>query len=246
MTDEREMRDNDTTLLTRAQVRDVDRRAIEKFSMTGLVLMENAGRGCVDVLEQIGIEGSIVILCGRGNNAGDGFVIARHLRIRGFSVKVLLFSPSSDLRGDALANFQILSKTDVSIVELKEAEISTGLKREFSSCRDQGVDQGVDWVVDAMLGTGASGPVRSPLDQVIEIANRVEAKKMALDLPSGLDCDLGQTEGPAFCADHTCTFVAKKPGLLTQTGTRLSGTIHVLDIGAPPEIVREILDERVE
>ena len=93
--------------LSRQQVRQVDQRAIHDCGMSGLVLMENAGRGCVDQLCELGVTGPVVICCGRGNNAGDGFVIARHLEIRGFSAKILLWSRPEDLAGDAAENFRI-------------------------------------------------------------------------------------------------------------------------------------------
>src|SRR6478735_12528756 len=95
--------------LTRAEVREVDRRAIAEFGMSGLVLMENAGRGCVDVLCQLGCRGPVVVVCGKGNNAGDGFVIARHLDLRGLPVKVALLGSPDVLRGDAAANYAILA-----------------------------------------------------------------------------------------------------------------------------------------
>src|SRR3954463_14104052 len=97
--------------LTREQCRELDRRATAEYGIASVVLMENAGRGCVDVLERLGIDGPVVILCGKGNNAGDGFVIARHLDLRGYDCRVLLFSPPHELRGDAATNFAILQKT---------------------------------------------------------------------------------------------------------------------------------------
>src|ERR1700741_1174917 len=97
-------------LLTRAQCRELDRLAVEKYGMSSLVLMENAGRGCVDVLEKVGIKGHVFVLCGTGNNAGDGFVIARHLNIRGHDARVLVLSDKSELqlRSDAEVNFRLL------------------------------------------------------------------------------------------------------------------------------------------
>src|SRR3990172_9596054 len=108
--------------LTREQSRQLDRRAIDECGIPGMVLMENAGRGSVDVLERLGISGPVVILCGKGNNAGDGFVIARHLEIRGHACKVLLLFPPSELTGDAATNFAILEKTTVPIVEIESPE----------------------------------------------------------------------------------------------------------------------------
>src|SRR4051794_27827082 len=101
--------------LSRAEVRQVDRRAIAEYGMSGLVLMENAGRGCADVLCQLGCKGSVAIVCGKGNNAGDGFVMARHLDLRGVPVQVVLVGASGDLRGDAAANYAIVSKAGISI-----------------------------------------------------------------------------------------------------------------------------------
>src|SRR5438132_13566762 len=104
--------------LTRDQCRELDRRATADYGIASLVLMENAGRGCADVLERLGIDGPVVILCGKGNNAGDGFVIARHLDIRGHTCRVLLLSPPRELRGDAAANFAILQKTGMQLIDL--------------------------------------------------------------------------------------------------------------------------------
>src|SRR5213595_306044 len=104
--------------LSRAQVREVDRRAIDEFGMSGLVLMENAGRGCVDTLCSLGCRGPVVVVCGKGNNAGDGFVIARHLDLRGVAVKVVLLTPSDEFRGDAAANYAIIARGGLSIVDL--------------------------------------------------------------------------------------------------------------------------------
>src|SRR5437868_14789525 len=100
---------------SRAEVREVDRRAIEEFGMSGLVLMENAGRGCADVLCQIGCRGPVVVVCGKGNNAGDGFVIARHLDLRGVPVRVVLLGAPAELRDDAAANYAILSRCGLAI-----------------------------------------------------------------------------------------------------------------------------------
>src|SRR5262245_35662963 len=104
--------------LSRALVRDLDRQAIDEYGMSGLVLMENAGRGCADVLQRLGCRGRVTIVCGKGNNAGDGFVIARHLDLRGVAVKVILLGAPGDLRGDAAANLGILMRASVPIVEL--------------------------------------------------------------------------------------------------------------------------------
>src|SRR5688572_7906731 len=126
--------------LTREQVRSIDRKAINHYGMTGLALMENAGRGCADKLCELGIKGKIVIVCGTGSNGGDGFVIARHLDARIYDVRVVLAAQPDELRGDAAANYAILKQAGFLVVT---ADKST---EELA---------GADWIVDALLGTGA-------------------------------------------------------------------------------------------
>jgi NAD(P)H-hydrate epimerase len=215
---------------TREQVREVDRRAIECYGMNSLVLMENAGRGCVDVICRLGVQGPVVVCCGRGNNGGDGLVIARHLDLRGIAVRVVLFCRPEAFGPDGFANYAILAKTDVPIYLLEDAD------------RDR-LEQaigGADWIVDALLGTGARGEPRTPLDIVIPLLNEQPARRMAVDLPSGLDCDSGQPAANTFRAHHTCTFVREKRGFQVPSAGSFVGQIHVLDIGAPAKLIREI------
>jgi NAD(P)H-hydrate epimerase len=215
--------------LTREQSRQLDRRAITKLGMTGLVLMENAGRGCVDVLERLGVGGPVVILCGKGNNAGDGFVIARHLDIRGFACRVLLLCPPAELQGDAAANFAILQMCEVPIIDASS-------NRPF----DQHAADAA-WLVDAMLGTGARGEPRPPFDAAIDWINARSAQTQALavDVPSGLDCDTGLPAVHTVRADHTCTFAARKIGFANSEARPYLGTVHVCDIGIPPRLLRD-------
>jgi NAD(P)H-hydrate epimerase len=210
--------------LTRQQVRRVDQIAIDQYGIPGIVLMENAGRGVVDTLCQLGVAGPVVIACGKGNNAGDGFVIARHLMLRGVNARVLLWAEPEELAGDAATNYQILAKTDV-LIDVFGPEHD---QQRLAECI-----AGADWIVDALLGTGATGQPRSPLDTVIKALNQSPARRLAVDLPSGLDCDTGATAEQTFRADHTCTFVAYKPGLLVAEAALYVGQVHVLDIGAP-------------
>ena len=149
--------------------------------------MENAGRGVADVLCRLGIAGPVVICCGKGNNAGDGFVIARHLDLRGHPVRVLLWAKPEELTGDAATNFHILAKTDVPI------EVFGDDARCDAHCRS--LCDGAAWIVDALLGTGARGEPRPPFDAVIDQLNAAAAPKLAIDLPSGLDCDTGHPPG---------------------------------------------------
>jgi NAD(P)H-hydrate epimerase len=212
-----------TPLLTREQSRQVDRIAIDDYGIAGLVLMENAGRGVVDVLTALGIDGPVLILCGGGNNGGDGFVIARHLAIRGAECRVVTLVPEEKLTGDALTNFHILQKGDVPIVDFTD------------------VDTDAAWIVDAMLGTGARGEPRPPLPTAIDWMNAQPAKKMAIDVPSGLDCDTGQPATHTVRADHTCTFVARKQGFAAPGASEFTGQVHVVEIGTPPRLLRELV-----
>ncbi|HPM83913.1 MAG TPA: NAD(P)H-hydrate epimerase [Candidatus Anammoximicrobium sp.] len=219
--------------LSREQIREVDRRAIEEYGIAGVVLMENAGRGCVDTLCSLGVSGPVVVCCGRGNNAGDGFVIARHLDLRGYEVRVILFCESADLRGDAAANFAILAKCGVPIRLVTRADDASW---------ETDLD-GADWIVDALLGTGSRGQPRPPLDRVIQCLNQQPARRLAVDLPSGLDCDTGEPAPTTFRADHTCTFVAAKTGFAAPAARECLGQIHVLDIGAPRNLIAGVAGE---
>ena len=218
--------------LTRELSREVDRRAVEQYGMSSLVLMENAGRGVVDKLFQFGIHGPVVVCCGKGNNGGDGLVIARHLDLRYATVKVLLLVDPGELTGDARTNFEILQHSDVPI-EVLSGELTAA---QFDALLPRG-----GWVVDALLGTGARGEPRSPFDMVIERLNSCGARRLAVDLPSGLDCDTGQAAVNTFQAEHTCTFVAPKRGFEHPDAARYTGVVHVLDIGAPRCLVEAVL-----
>jgi len=220
----------ETKYLNRQRAREVDRRAVEEYGLSGLVLMENAGRACADTLREIGATGPVVICCGRGNNAGDGFVIARHLDLWGMTVRVLLFGDPNRLSGDATVNYAVLGKCDVPIVLLDSADDE----------RFERALQGADCIIYALLGTGARGAPRPPLDKVIRKLNDHSARRMAVDLPSGLDCDTGEPAKITFRAHHTCTFVAPKAGFAADTAKEFIGAVHVLDIGAPRKLMEEM------
>ncbi len=218
--------------LTRDQVRRVDQLAIEEYGISGLVLMENAGRGVADVLTQREPDGPVVICCGTGNNAGDGFVIARHLDLRGIACRVLLWANPSELRGDTGVNFRILQRADVPIEVFAQ---------RHDAARMEAALEGTAWIVDALLGTGAKGDPRPPLDRVIDQLNATELPILAVDLPSGLDCDTGVAGSPTIRAAETCTFVAMKAGFTLPRAKPYTGTVHVLDIGAPRNIIERVL-----
>jgi NAD(P)H-hydrate epimerase len=223
--------------LTRDQVRDVDRRAIETYGLPGIVLMENAGRNAAALLHRVigesGITGPIAIACGPGNNGGDGFVIARHLENLGHDVRLLLACPPAGYRGDAAINCRV-------------AETS-GISRELLVDADSAVWRmslvGAAWIVDALLGTGATGTPRAPIAAAIGAINDARgggSRVFAVDLPSGLDCDTGRPPGPCVRADVTATFVARKAGFDQPGADAFTGRVHVCDIGAPHRLLAEL------
>lgn len=218
--------------LTREQASQVDEIAIERYGMSGLVLMENAGRGVADVMCSTGIEGRAVICCGKGNNAGDGFVIARLLQSRGYEVLILSCARPDEFSGDAKVNHDIavLGELPIEYIDRDFSEWAR-LERELDAA---------DWIVDGLLGTGAAGRPRPPMDDLIICCNSTNhARKMALDIPTGLDCDTGRIEDPTFRATHTCTFVAAKPGLLVDGAKQIVGELYVVDIGVPAKLLQE-------
>lgn len=218
-------------VLSREQCREVDRHAIEVLGVPGVVLMENAGRNAAEEIvrryqavlatEQL----SAAILCGKGNNAGDGFVIARHLLRDGWRPEVYLSAPADGLTGDAAINYAPLPRMGVNCRVL-EQDVSI-----IDAARQWGTG-GV--IVDALLGTGFEGQVREPLRTIIDALNACRHPRVvAVDVPSGLDADTGDPGGIAVQAALTITFVARKPGLLVPSAASYVGEVIVADIGLP-------------
>jgi NAD(P)H-hydrate epimerase len=218
--------------LSRNEVRDLDRRAIDEYGVPSVVLMENAGRGSAELLLSLGVQGRVAICCGKGNNGGDGFVMARHLDNRQVRVKVFLFGKPADLAGDAAINYRILARAGAPL-ESMDLEPFDGEKLHHELAL-------AEWIIDALFGTGLTGPVRSPFDQVITAINGRSAKVLAVDIPSGLDCDTGQTLGPTVRADHTATFAAQKTGFASPAAQAWLGQVHVLDIGIPRALLQSV------
>jgi NAD(P)H-hydrate epimerase len=214
--------------LTRDEVRDIDRRAIETLGLPGIVLMENAGRGAAELLIELGIDGPVTVVTGKGNNGGDGFVIARHLANHGYNVRVLLFADPNDVTGDAATNYHVLRAARMPPRNCAAEPDPAKWRDELASA---------SWIVDALLGTGARGSVREPFATVIEQVNAAGVPVLAVDLPSGLDCDTGQPLGSCIRAVHTATFVAPKQGFGAPGARTYTGQVHVVDIGVPRSLL---------
>src|SRR5579885_1117163 len=211
--------------LTREQVRSLDRRAIEEFGVPGVVLMENAGRNMAELLRALGVHGPVAVCCGKGNNGGDGFVIARHLDNLGVPVRVLLFGRPEALTGEAAVMFGPLARSGVPLTACGDAAPDAdSLRRELGAA---------EWVVDALFGTGLSGPVRPPFDAVIRAINGIRARVFATDIPARLEFDTGRPLGATVRARHTATTVAPKSGFTRPEAREWVGQVHVVDIGLP-------------
>jgi NAD(P)H-hydrate epimerase len=209
--------------LTRAEVRELDRRAIMEFGVPALVLMENAGRGAAELLLALGIHGPVAICCGKGNNGGDGLVMARHFRNHGAAVTVHLFARPDDLSPEAAVHWNIVSKMPLLVrvwTEVNDSQLIAELAQ-------------AEWIVDALYGTGLEGPVRQPLNRVITAINASPGAVFAVDIPSGLNADTGEPMGATIRARHTATFVAPKKGFANPAARHWLGKVHVIDIGAP-------------
>ncbi len=226
--------------LSREQARELDRRAIDGFGVPGLVLMENAGRGCAELLVRLNPERRpTVVLCGPGNNGGDGFVIARHLDNHGWPVCVIFVADRVPTRGDAAVNYGIaLTSTPM----FKQHPREDGLIADPVGTRAMELamtDKPPPWVVDALFGSGLSRPLAEPYAGLIAEINAYKAPILAVDLPSGLDCDTGEPLGSCVRATHTATFVAAKRGFLNPGSRQWTGEVHVIDIGAPRKLIEE-------
>lgn len=227
----------DQLRLTCAQCRAIDRYAIEELGIPGVVLMENAGRNAADLIHKWLADlagnrkrpGRIVIICGRGNNGGDGFVVARHLVHRGHEVWIDLVADPATLAGDAAVNHSIVEKMGLPIRLLTDTAAISEATQHWRQA---------DVIVDALLGTGFTGTVREPLAQVIREVNALSGPLVvAIDVPSGLDADTGQAAGEAVRAHQTITFLAEKSGYARESARAYTGRITVVDIGAPTSLI---------
>ena len=234
---------NPQKYFSRSQSRLVDRLAIASGTR-GIDLMENAAAGCVDQLVQRQVENAL-ILSGTGNNGGDGFAMARMLANRGTKVTVLACGDPTRLTGDALINFNRLSDDQAELTLLDHSRLDFG---SINGSIFGSIDGGgpFDWVVDAILGTGAKGDPRPPFDQFVTAINSYNANVMAVDIPSGLDCDTGVPGNPTVRADVTCTFVTQKIGFKNAAAKEFLGQVEVIDIGVSQKIVEQIETENLK
>ncbi len=224
-------------IVTAAQMQSLDRRTITEARVPSLTLMERAGAGVVTHLEQRygPVAGrQIAIVCGKGNNGGDGFVAARFLRRKGARARVFLLAALSDLNRDAKVMCQRFQRT-AGIGAVVRTTDATQLRERLPAS---------NFVIDAILGTGLSSPVTGLYREAIEAINTAGRPTIAVDLPSGLHADTGEILGAAVRADLTVTFGQPKLGLYVGAGVDCAGVVRIVDIGIPPSYVAD-LDCRV-
>ena len=214
-----------------AEMRLLDKKTIEECGIPGVVLMENAGRGAALLAEEhFGpLKGrKAAVVCGRGNNGGDGFVIGRIFHGWKMAVRIFLLTSPDKVSGDARVNLEVVKNMGLDVIVITEENQIDRLDLT-----------GSDLVVDAVLGTGLNSEVRGLYRAAIERINLVSAPVLAVDIPSGVDADSGRIWGTAVKADLTATFGLPKTGLLIPPGDILTGCLEVVDIGIPPHVLKE-------
>ncbi|GAB5405283.1 MAG: NAD(P)H-hydrate epimerase [Aureliella sp.] len=222
--------------LTIEQVRNVDRVAIEQFGMNSLVLMENAALGVVNWVakrfeERFEFPPRVALLCGTGNNGGDGLAIARHLWVAGWECTVVFSGDVARLSPDANNNFEVLVHGDQ----------ACDVRWPNSASEIRSALEGKHLILDCLLGTGASGAPRAPMDEMIRAANRSSACRIAIDIPTGVDSESGVRAEVAFECEATLTFVARKPAMALSNCRMNFGEVHVLPIGIPRALIEQVL-----
>ena len=219
--------DKKCVVMTRDEVRAFDAWAINTLGIQGVVLMENAGRSCAglieDKLKDIA-EPKVCIFCGTGNNGGDGYVIARHLINRGIQVAVVVCGDRNKIKGDAKINLDILERMGrpVELLDPSGRDIAGEVER---LCNGAGI------IVDSLFGTGLRGQLSDEYKRLIDSINACNSPVLAVDIPSGLDCDAGEPLGAVIRAAWTVTFVAVKKGFVSANAAQYTGEIFVASIG---------------
>jgi NAD(P)H-hydrate epimerase len=217
-------------VMSRDEVRRVDAWAIEEVGVPGVVLMENAGRSGAELaMQKLAGMGDprVLILCGVGNNGGDGYVIARHLLNAAVHTTVVLCGDPAKVQGDARINLDVLERLGHEVEKVDP-------KAEDAVTRIQAFGRDANLIVDALFGTGLRGELKPEYRAIIEAVNALERPILAVDIPSGLDCDTGEPLGIAVRASYTVTFVAVKKGFLASAAGSYTGELHVASIGIEP------------
>jgi ADP-dependent NAD(P)H-hydrate dehydratase / NAD(P)H-hydrate epimerase len=225
-------------ILAADEMREVDRLSTERYGISSLALMENAGSGVARFIAQRWADFAqrrIVALCGKGNNGGDGFVAARRLRDLGAKPELYLLADPDEMRGDAATNCKRWQDSSAELHVVRDSSAWQNVKAVMASA---------DIIVDALLGTGTRGAVAGLLGEVIADLNQrrgpVRSAVVSVDIPSGLVADTGEANGPVVKAAYTVTFTAPKTGMISGASANYVGQLYVHDIGSPPELIEEV------
>ena len=216
------------------EMQEMDRLSIREMGIPGIVLMENAARGASRVfLEHFSPEedSCVLIICGRGNNGGDGYAMARYLSQAGLKIRVVVLAELDRISGDALTNLEIIKRMDLDICEVPGPSRISEFRRHLEEC---------DYMVDGIFGTGLNSPVEGFYGQVLEEISAAGKPLMAIDMPSGLNADTGQIMGVALKADLTVTFGFPKLGQVLFPGVDCVGRLTRVDIGIPKSVSERV------
>ena len=230
-------RDEMRKTVTARQIQNLDQIAIERYGIPSIILMENAGRAVAEEVKK-SLRGKkkprVCVVCGLGNNGGDGFVVARHLMNAGIPAKVFLVGKARQLKPDAAVNCRILKRMECPVIECRGTKF----------CASTGSITQADVVVDAIFGVGLDREIVEPFRSVIETINREAEYVVAVDIPSGLDGTTGAIYGVCVKADKTVTFSLSKKGFFRNHGPRQIGKIIVVDIGIPAQVIKKVIVDR--
>ena len=221
-------------LVKASEIQEMDRLTIQEMGIPGIVLMENAARGAAGIFLdhfEPPEKSHVVVLCGPGNNGGDGYVVARTLHEKGLKTTVLVLAPPSKVKGDAATNLEIIRRIDLEILECPGLDEWTGYRPLIESC---------DFIIDGLLGTGLNAPVRGFYGTVIDDVNASGGPVTAIDIPSGLNADTGQIMGKAIRAALTVTFGFPKVGQLMFPGAAYVGRLTNVQIGIPKVVADRV------
>ncbi len=221
-------------VVTAEEMQAVDRYTIDTLNLIGRVLMENAGRAVFAAIREhwAPLAGKrAVVLCGKGNNGGDGFVVARYLQNAGVACEICLVGATGDVRGDAAANYLILTRLGYTVQEFQAIEAMPDLHQ-------------ADFIVDALLGTGVRGPLQGLMAQIVTRINDSGRPVIAIDLPTGMNADTGEVAGPCVKAQLTVTIGCCKQGLLFSPAREHAGEVIVAEVGFPDAAFQRVAEEK--
>src|ERR1051325_8232524 len=227
-------------ILNAAQMREADRFTIEEIGIPSLVLMENAGRQVVAAVEaafEARLKGRVAVLCGRGNNGGDGFVVARTLLQRGIDTSVFVIGSLGEIRGDAKTNLDILGRLGVTVVEIADEQSWELHFSEISQCT---------LIVDAIFGTGLKSALAGMMETIVADVNASSIPIVSIDLPSGMSADTPHMIGDCIDASMTVTLAAPKLPLVLPPGEEHAGDVVIADIGIPHEVIDGVEGQHIE